>query len=47
MANIVNIEEMSHEELDAELLKGITSIKSGKAVPVEDVDALLADEFGI
>lgn len=38
---------MSREELDAELMKGIESSKSGRAYTVEEVDAILAKEFGI
>ena len=35
------------EELDAELAKGIESIASGKAYTADEVDAVLAKEFGI
>lgn len=38
---------MSREELDAELMKGMESLKSGKAYTVDEVDAELAKEFGI
>ena len=38
---------MSREELDAELAKGIESIASGKAYTADEVDAVLAKEFGI
>ena len=38
---------MSREELDAELVKGMESLKSGKAYTVDEVDAELAKEFGI
>ncbi len=38
---------MSRAELDAELMKGVESIKTGKAYTADEVDAVLADEFGI
>ena len=38
---------MSREELDAELIKGMESLKSGKAYTADEVDAELAKEFGI
>ena len=38
---------MSREELDAELMKGMESVKSGKTYTVDEVDAELAREFSI
>ena len=38
---------MSKDELDAELAKGIESIASGKAYTADEVDTVLAKEFGI
>lgn len=38
---------MSREQLDAELMKGIESLKSGKTYTVDEVDAELSKEFGI
>lgn len=38
---------LSKEELDAELMKGIGSLKSGKVYTVDEVDAEFAKEFGI
>lgn len=38
---------MSKEELDSELAKGIESFASGKTYTVDDVDDVLAREFGI
>ena len=38
---------MSREELDAELMKGMESLKFGKAYTVDEVDAELAREFSI
>ena len=43
----VAIGGMTREELDAELMKGVASLKDGKAVSADDVDALRAEEFGI
>jgi addiction module RelB/DinJ family antitoxin len=43
----VAIGGMSKEELDSELAKGIESFASGKTYTVDDVDAVLAREFGI
>ena len=38
---------MVREELDAELQKGVESIKAGKVYSADEVDAALAKEFGI
>jgi addiction module RelB/DinJ family antitoxin len=38
---------MSREELDAEIMTGINSLKSGKTYTADEVDAELAKEFGI
>lgn len=41
-----DITEMSRTEIDAELLKGIESLKSG-SYSAQEVDDILAEEFGI
>ena len=41
------IGDMSHAELDAELAKGMESLKSGKVYTADEVDAELAKEFDI
>ena len=38
---------MSREEVDAELMKGMDSLKSGRANTADEVDAELKREFGI
>ena len=38
---------MTEEQLDAELQKGIDSIKAGKVYSVDEVDVALAKEFGV
>lgn len=38
---------MSGKELDAELMEGVESLKTGKAYTADEVDAELAREFGI
>ena len=38
---------MSRTELDAELIKGVKSLKSGKTYTPDEVDAELEKEFGI
>jgi DNA-damage-inducible protein J len=38
---------MSRAELDAELMKGMDSLKAGKTYTADEVDAALAGEFGI
>ena len=43
----VSAGSMSTDELDSELMKGINSLKSGKAYSPDDVDRALAGEFGI
>lgn len=42
-----SIGDMSHTELDTELMKGIESLKSGKTYTADEVDAELAREFDI
>jgi DNA-damage-inducible protein J len=38
---------MTREQLDAELQKGVDSIKAGKVYSADEVDAALSMEFGI
>ena len=38
---------MSREEVDVELMKGMDSLKSGRAYTADEVDAELKREFGI
>ena len=38
---------MRRAELDAELMKGVESLKSGKTYTADEVDAMLSKEFGI
>lgn len=38
---------MTREQLDAELQKGVDSIKAGKVYSADEVDMALAEEFGI
>lgn len=42
-----SIGNMSRAELDAELKKGMESLKLGKTYTTDEVDTLLAKEFGI
>lgn len=46
-AKPVAIGGMSREEIDAELMKGIESLKMGKTYTPEEVDEELYKEFGI
>ena len=39
--------EMTREQLDVELQKGVNSINAGKVYSADEVDAVLAKEFGI
>lgn len=41
------IGSMSRTELDAELMKGVESLKSGKTYTADEVDTMLSKEFGI
>ena len=43
----ISLNTLSKEELDAELQKGIDSLKNDKSYSVDEVDALLAKEYGI
>ena len=55
MASICNVPEINHfsaqaitkAEFDAEVQKGVDSIKNGRTHSVEDVDRMFAEEFGI
>ena len=47
MANTSAVGAMTREELDAELQKGVNSIKAGKVYSADEADATLAKEFGI
>lgn len=38
---------MAREQLDAELQRGLDSMKGGKTYTEAEVDAMLAEEFGI
>lgn len=38
---------LSRAELDAELMKGVESLKSGKGYTTDEVDAMFQKEFGI
>ena len=38
---------LSRAELDAELMKGVESLKAGKGYSADEVDAILRKEFGI
>lgn len=41
------IGEMPRTEIDAEISKGVESLKSGKVYTLDEVDSELAKEFGI
>ncbi len=43
----VSLSRLSKEELDVELQKGIDSLKNDKTYSIDEVDALLAKEYGI
>lgn len=43
----VAVGALSQSELDAELMKGVSSLEGGKAISADEVDAALAEEFGI
>ena len=42
----VAIGGMTKMQMDAELMKGVESLKSGKSYTAEDIDAQFAEEFG-
>ena len=43
----ISLGRLSKEELNAELQKGMDSLQNDKCYSVEEVDALLAKEYGI
>ncbi len=46
-SKVFSVEGMNRTEFDNELKKGLESIKAGRVHSVEDVDDMLAEEFGI
>ena len=46
-AKPAGIGEMTREQLDAELMKGIESMYSGKTYTADEIDAELQKDFGI
>ena len=38
---------LTREELDKEIAKGMESVKNGKGYTADEVDSILAEEFGI
>ena len=47
VAKPVAIGSMTHEELDAELSKGVASVRNGAVMSADDVDAMMQREFGV
>lgn len=45
--NLFSISELTQEELNNELQKGINSIKNGQVYTKDEVDKILKKEFGI
>lgn len=45
--NHFSAQDITKSKFDAELQKGVDSIKNGRTHSVEDVDRTLAEEFGI
>ena len=43
----LDVGAMTREQLDAELQKGVDSIKAGNVYSADEVDTVLAKEFGI
>lgn len=43
----LSMDAMTKEQLDAELQKGVDSIETGNVYSADEVDAILAKEFGI
>ena len=46
-AKPVAIGSMTREELDAELSKGVSSVRNSAVLSADDVDAMMQREFGI
>lgn len=43
----LSVDQLAKKQLDTELQKGIDSIKEGNVYSADEVDAILAKEFGI
>lgn len=41
------LDELTEEELYAELKKGLDSVKEGHGIPAEEVERIMAEEYGI
>ena len=46
-AKPIAIGSLTRDEIDAELSKGVKSLKEGKGLTADEVDTILAKEFGI
>lgn len=44
---IISLDELTREELDAELRKGFDAIRAGNVHTADEVDAYLNEMFGI
>ena len=43
----VAVGSLSQAEFNSEMMKGVESLRTGKGLPAEEVDTILAKEFGI
>lgn len=43
----LSVDQLTKKQVDTELQKGIDSIKEGNVYSADEVDAILAKEFGI
>ena len=41
------IDELSDEQLYAEVMSGVESVREGRGIPANEVDRMLAEEFGL
>ena len=41
------IDELSDEQLYAEVMSGVASVREGRGIPANEVDRMLAEEFGL
>ena len=43
----LSLDDLTREELEREVMRGVESLEAGKGVSAEEVDRILAEEFGI
>lgn len=46
-SELLNVENITREQLDAELQKGVDSIKAGNVYTADEVESILNQQYGL